>query len=146
MGPIFKTISLLFLSTLSHLTHATTQADFTGTGQILVLNSSDWSIASPAQTVGCLDNTGRISVVGSACGTFTRLPVYPYTLSSKSGNCTFNDVNAPKNTDSVYGGNGYAWSCMEGVADIYDELYTVVRIRIPFTSSDYIVRYGIGVN
>ena len=108
-----------------------TQADFTGTGNIFVLNSSDWRTATPDSTVGCLDDSGTFLNYKdkSECGTFTRISDYPYTLSSKEGNCTFTNQNTPKNMDSYYGKSDHAWSCDPSyVANIYDELYTIVSI------------------
>jgi hypothetical protein len=55
------------------------------------------------------------------------LNTYPYTLSTKEGNCTFVDQSQEKNTDSHYGANDHAFNCnptYESV--IYDQLYTIV--------------------
>jgi hypothetical protein len=121
----------LFILTTALLARAgVTQQDFTGVGHIFVLNSSDWRTANPEQKVGCLDNSGRFMAAKSEadCGTFVRLDDYPWTLSSKEGNCTFNDESTEKNTDSYYGKNDHAWTCNTSyTAGIYDELYTVVR-------------------
>ncbi|KAF2651673.1 hypothetical protein K491DRAFT_770421 [Lophiostoma macrostomum CBS 122681] len=107
---------------------AVTQADFTGVGNIFVLNSSDWRTATPDSTVGCLDDNGWFINYEDKkeCGTFSRLDNYPYTLSSKSGNCTFTNQHTPANTDSHYGQSDHAWSCTSSyTADVYDELYTI---------------------
>jgi hypothetical protein len=107
-----------------------TQKDFTGIGHIFVLKSDDWSKATPQQKVGCLDDDGRfINEDAKGCGVFARLDKYPYTLSSKSGNCTFDDSNTPANTDSHYGKQDHAWTCNATyMAVIYDELYTIVSL------------------
>lgn len=108
-----------------------TQKDFTGIGHIFVLKSNDTSNATPQQKVGCLDNNGRLIYEDnvSDCGVFTHLNTYPYTLSSKVGNCTFKDTNTPVNTDSMYGKGDHAWTCNATyTAIIYDELYTIVSL------------------
>jgi hypothetical protein len=118
----------------SAATTGVTQKDFTGIGHIFVLESDDWTKADPKQKVGCLNNNG--SFVKEAndkdCGVFTRLDDYPYTLSTKSGNCTFTDETAPTNNDSIYGKGDHAWSCNPAyTAIIYDELYTIVSPTKP---------------
>lgn len=130
---MFELASLAILLGSALLARATTQLDFSGVGNILVLNSSDWQTASPNKTVGCLDDYGKfISAANtSACGVFSRLTDYPYTLSSKAGNCTFNDNTQEKNTDSYYGTSDNAWSCLKPYeAVIYDELYTIVSLPV----------------
>ena len=123
--------TLLLLSTPLLSTAQVTQNDFTGIGQILVLNSSDWRKVDPAKDkVGCLaDNGGFINPKDTKeCGIFTPLKVYPYTLSSRAGNCTFEDQSTERNTDSIYGTMDHAWSCKAGyVAEVYDGFYTLVR-------------------
>ncbi|KAF2471171.1 uncharacterized protein BDR25DRAFT_223245 [Lindgomyces ingoldianus] len=129
-------ISSIAISSRAILAQAkVTQDDFTGIGHILVLNSSDYRTASPKQIVGCLDDSGQIMQEKSLddCGTFARLNEYPYTLSSKAGNCSFNDKNTAANTDSYYGKNDHAWSCNATyIANIYDELYTITGFNYPF--------------
>ena len=123
--------TFVFLSSALLAQCGISQKDFSGVGHVLVLNSSDWRYATPKQTVGCLDNDGRFIAPkdDSDCGTYTRLDDYPYTLSSKEGNCTFNDAKTEKNTDSYYGGTDHAWTCNTTYeAIIYDELYTIVRV------------------
>lgn len=107
------------------------QSDFSGIGNVLVLESDNWSTATPKSTIGCLDTNGRLISTKSPthkCGVFERLEDFPYTLSTGKGNCTFEDDKQEKNTDSYYGKSDSAWSCGERIADIYDELYTVVRL------------------
>lgn len=112
-----------------------TQKDFTGIGNIYVLNSSDWRTASPtADKIGCLSEDGKLIAANNeaACGTFTRLDVFPYTLSTKKGNCTFNDESQERNTDSKYGQSDHAWNCNATyVSNIYDQLYTIVGPTLP---------------
>lgn len=76
--------SLLLGSTLLAGAHASVVDDFTGTGHILVLNSTDFNTATPAQQVGCIDDDSRfIAPTDSAsCGTFTRASAAPYNLVS----------------------------------------------------------------
>lgn len=108
---------------------AVSQADFTGLGHIIVLKSDNWQTANPSQKVGCIANDGRFIKDKSKddCGIFARLNDYPYTLSSKQGNCSFSDEKAEKNKDSYYGSNDYAWSCDPAYeATVYDGLYTIV--------------------
>jgi hypothetical protein len=126
MLQLITTLTFLLASTTSA---QITQKNFTGIGNIHVLNSSDWRTASPDLKVGCLDDKGKFISPKSDedCGVFSRLDDYPYTLSSKHGNCTFNDETQEKNSDSYYGSNDRAWNCLKPFAvGIYDELYTVV--------------------
>ncbi|KAF2710775.1 hypothetical protein K504DRAFT_475722 [Pleomassaria siparia CBS 279.74] len=120
--------SVLLLSSAIVASAGVTQKDFTGIGHIHVLKSDDWRKATPAQKVGCLDDQGLFIKDDSPndCAVFSRLNVFPYTLSSQSGNCTFEDEHTPANTDSAYGKKDHAWTCNATyVANIYDELYTV---------------------
>ncbi|KAJ4357082.1 hypothetical protein N0V95_002820 [Ascochyta clinopodiicola] len=126
-----RTLTSILASWLFALTAnaAITQANFTGIGNIYVLKSEDWRTASPTKDqIGCLSDNGKLVVATSkaACGTFTRLDDYPYTLSTKKGNCTFNDESQERNTDSIYGGSDHAWNCNATISsDIYDDLYTI---------------------
>ncbi|PSN60238.1 hypothetical protein BS50DRAFT_212438 [Corynespora cassiicola Philippines] len=123
----FPTAVLLFSSALLARA-AVTQADFSGLGNIHVLNSSDWRTVTLDQQVGCIDKHGNF-ITGedaSECGVFYREPEYPWTLSTDAGNCTFKDTTRERNTDSRYGKSTYAWSCTTPhEAIIYDELYTI---------------------
>jgi hypothetical protein len=129
MSRLFTPLLLLTSALLAHA--GVSQKDFTGLGHIYVLESEDWAKATPNDTVGCLNDAGKL-VVGKTdkhCGVFSRLDDYPWTLSSKKGNCTFEDTTQETNKDSKYGGNDYAWSCTElHESEIYDELYTIVSI------------------
>lgn len=113
---------------------ATTAAlpqDISGSGQIYVINSTDFQNASPADSIGCLDAKGSFSE--SDCATFTRLDTYPNTLSSSAGNCTFRDSTQPANTDNVYGSRSYSYFCREDYeASIADILYTI-NVRYTLT-------------
>ncbi|KAF2826502.1 hypothetical protein CC86DRAFT_394442 [Ophiobolus disseminans] len=119
--------SLLFLSFALVVHAGIQQKDFTGIGHIFVLKSDDWRSATPKSTVGCLNDAGKLVLNKTAaeCGVFERLEQYPYTLSSRKGNCTFDDPTQERNTESHYGGSDYAWSCTDHKTDIYDELYTI---------------------
>ncbi|KAI1394301.1 uncharacterized protein F4822DRAFT_387859 [Hypoxylon trugodes] len=98
--------------------------DFSGSGQVFIVNSTELSKASPDQIIGCLDATGAVSE--SNCGTFTKLNTYPNTLQSSVGNCTFTDSTQPANTDNAYGAHSYAWHCRpDYVATVSDSLYTI---------------------
>lgn len=121
----FVTLAFALTSTIHALD---VQKDFTGIGNIFVLDSSDWRTASPSDKVGCLDSQGSFINPKSdkECGVFSRLAQYPYTLSSHDGNCTFNDETQPRNVDSHYGKQDNAWNCLAPfAAQIYDELYTI---------------------
>jgi hypothetical protein len=126
MPRLFSTLLILASALLAHA--GIQQIDFTGVGHIYVLESDDWQSATPKQKVGCLNDHGKfVSGNKSSCGTFSRLADYPYTLSSKHGNCTFEDESQQRNSDSIYGGMDYAWNCQQKhKAEIYDELYTIV--------------------
>ena len=128
MPRLFSTLLALASALVAHA--AVQQIDFTGVGHIYVLQSNSWQTATPKQKVGCLDDFGKfVNDNSKACGTFSRLNDYPYTLSSKHGNCTFEDTTQPRNTDSIYGGADYAWHCQHNYkTEIYDELYTIVRL------------------
>ncbi|KAI1086046.1 hypothetical protein F5B19DRAFT_498728 [Rostrohypoxylon terebratum] len=103
--------------------------DFSGTGQIFVINSTSFADANPSQSIGCLDATGAFSV--DNCATFTKLKTA--SVASEIGNCTFTDSSQPANTDNVYGANSYAWHCLGGYsANIYDGLYTVNGFKYTF--------------
>jgi len=126
MPSLFTSLFLLASALLAHA--GIEQKDFSGIGHIIVLKSEDWSTATPKDAVGCLNDAGKLILNKTAeeCGVFSRLDDYPYTLSSKKGNCTFEDTTQERNTDSKYGGADYAWSCTDHKSDIYDELYTIV--------------------
>lgn len=133
MPRLFSTL-LILASALA--AHAGIQAsDFNGVGKIYVLKSDSWNTASPKEKVGCLDDHGKFVHISPACGTFSRRPTYPYTLSTVVGNCTFDDDTQARNTDSVYGTLDYAWSCKDDHnSELWDEFYTVVRLST--TESD----------
>jgi hypothetical protein len=132
-----------------------TQDDLLGPGEIWVLDSDDWRTANPSQKVGCLSNSGRFinpkdkndatdlasseqDKGSKECGVFEKLTEYPYTISSREGNCTFNDQSTERNTDSHYGKNDHAWSCNpKYVADVYDGLYTVVSAHCRTTTQPF---------
>lgn len=136
---VAKLLAALYLISLALLARAgIQQKDFTGVGRIYVLQSADWRSATPASKVGCLSNSGKFVKDDSDddCGVFSRLEDYPYTLSTKSGNCTFDDETQERNTDSHYGQMDYAWNCKKGhKSEIYDELYTIVRSHSPKNST-----------
>ncbi|CAO2648293.1 Nn.00g075600.m01.CDS01 [Neocucurbitaria sp. VM-36] len=121
--------TLIAFLALALSTHAgILQKDFTGIGHIYVLKSSDWRTATPKSKVGCLNDHGKFvsDAQQEDCGVFARLEDFPYTLSSKAGNCTFDDETQEKNSDSHYGKTDNAWNCnKEWKSDIYDELYTI---------------------
>jgi hypothetical protein len=133
MPRLLSTLLVLGSALLAHA--GVQQIDFTGVGHIHVLKSADWRTATPKQKVGCLDDHGKfVSENTTECGTFSRLNDYPYTLSSKHGNCTFEDDTQERNKDSVYGGNDYAWNCKaEHKGEIYDELYTIASLALAVT-------------
>lgn len=134
VGTMHSLFSILALFAFALSVHASiTQKDFTGIGNIYVLNSSHWPTASPANKIGCLNEHGKLISTDSneTCGTFTRMDKYPYTLSTRIGNCTFQDQSQERNTDSKYGASDHAWNCEAGYAsDIYDQLYTIVSRRL----------------
>ncbi|KAF1939202.1 hypothetical protein EJ02DRAFT_352814 [Clathrospora elynae] len=103
------------------------QNDFTGIGNIFVLESSDWRNATPKSTIGCLNTHGKFIADSTKedCGVFERLADFPYTLSTENGNCTFDDDSQETNQDSHYGKLDHAWNCAEHTSVIYDELYTI---------------------
>ncbi|KAF1363921.1 hypothetical protein EJ07DRAFT_101467 [Lizonia empirigonia] len=106
-----------------------TQKDFTGIGNIYVLQSEDWRTADPSKDkIGCLNNNGKLITAenNTSCGTFTKTAAFPRTLSTAEGNCTFNDETQERNTDSQYGRGDHAWNCNATYQTvIYDQLYTI---------------------
>ncbi|KAI1370506.1 hypothetical protein F4677DRAFT_350829 [Hypoxylon crocopeplum] len=105
--------------------------DFSGSGQIYVINSTNFDTATPDQAIGCLDATGAFSA--SNCATFTKLPNYPQTLISAAGNCSFTDPTQPANTDNKYGSRSYAFHCRPSYSStISDSLYTVNGFKYTF--------------
>ncbi|KAH8716999.1 hypothetical protein GQ44DRAFT_742258 [Phaeosphaeriaceae sp. PMI808] len=122
-----RLFTCLLVITSALLAHAgVQQGDFTGRGHIYVLKSADWRNATPEAKVGCLNDHGKFVDLDSKCGVFSRRDDYPYTLSTRHGNCTFEDETQQRNTDSHYGGNDFAWNCIKKYkAEIYDELYTI---------------------
>lgn len=117
-------------------THAAiTQEDFTGIGRIHVLNSSDWRTATPDLKVGCLDASGKFvkDVSAESCGVFERSAEYPYPLSTSKGNCSFDDVTQPNNTDSLYGQTDHAYNCGNDYkGQTFDQLYTLTGFPYVF--------------
>ncbi|KAI8957071.1 hypothetical protein F5Y11DRAFT_106035 [Daldinia sp. FL1419] len=105
--------------------------DISGSGQIYVINSTDFQNASPADSIGCLNARGGFSE--SDCATFTRLDTYPHTLSTSTGNCTFRDSTQPANTDNAYGSKSYSYFCREDYeASVTDSLYTIDGLDYSF--------------
>ncbi|KAH7411769.1 hypothetical protein DE146DRAFT_254334 [Phaeosphaeria sp. MPI-PUGE-AT-0046c] len=124
MARLFSTLLILASALVAHAGIQAT--DFSGVGKIYVLKSDSWSTASPKEKVGCLDDHGKFVHAGPACGTFSRRPTYPYTLSTAVGNCTFDDESQERNTDSTYGTLDYAWSCKDDHnSQLWDEFYTI---------------------
>ncbi|KAL7623118.1 hypothetical protein AAE478_006797 [Parahypoxylon ruwenzoriense] len=119
------------LLSLSAVVPAAVAQDFSGSGQIYLVNGSSFTTATPDLTIGCLDATGAFSEFD--CATFTKLDTYPNTLSSSVGNCSFTDATQPTNADSPYGGRSYAWHCRpDYAASVSDSLYTVKGFNYPF--------------
>ncbi|KAI2606358.1 uncharacterized protein GGS25DRAFT_533434 [Hypoxylon fragiforme] len=108
--------------------------DFSGSGEIHIINSTDFGSATPAESIGCLDVNGAFTTsLDSGCATFTRLAQSPGTVSTDAGNCSFTDASQPANTDNPYGANSYAWHCRpDFAAAATDSLYTVKGFNYPF--------------
>lgn len=141
MRPLISVIAVVALALTVHA--SITQKDFTGLGNIYVLQSEDWRTASPTKDrIGCLSENGKLVPAKNkaACGVFTRMDTYPYTLSTKKGNCTFNDESQERNTDSKYGASDYAWNCNSTYESvIYDQLYTIVS---PYADKNVFFSYS----
>ncbi|KAI0386941.1 hypothetical protein F5Y04DRAFT_242660 [Hypomontagnella monticulosa] len=113
-----------FLTICGLLATAAVAQDFSGSGEIHLINSTNFDSASLDNRIGCLDARGGFS--RSNCATFTRLDVYPNSLSSRVGNCSFTDASQPANTDNPYGAHSYAFHCRpDFAASISETLYTV---------------------
>ncbi|KAF2682539.1 hypothetical protein K458DRAFT_370502 [Lentithecium fluviatile CBS 122367] len=124
-------MTFAFLFASAHIATASVKdTDFNGTGIIHVLQTADEKMTDPNNKVGCLSMTGRLIKPTNAaadCGVYTKSAVYPYAVSTSTGNCTFTDTTQAANTDSHYGEQDYAWYCgnPDYNADIYDNLYTL---------------------
>ncbi|KAH8890302.1 hypothetical protein GQ53DRAFT_183924 [Thozetella sp. PMI_491] len=125
------TITALLVGLASIAAVSADTPDFSGTGQILVLNSTDFAKASSNDSVGCLNVDGYVSI--DDCANFTVVDVLPYTLSTSAGNCSFTDTTQATNDDSAYGSDSYAWHCRDNfTAEITDQFYTVSGFTLPF--------------
>lgn len=107
MVPRFFSPVLLLAAHLS-LSHA--NSSFTGQGYIQVLKGDNITAARTSDRIGCMHETGAFTL--SDCSVFTRVG---NGLSSRLGNCTFNDNTQPANVDAIYGQRNYAWVCRNGV-------------------------------
>ncbi|KAF2443382.1 hypothetical protein P171DRAFT_362223 [Karstenula rhodostoma CBS 690.94] len=125
------------LAVLTLATSILAQADFTGTGTISVWNSSDWRTATPASSLGCLSPTGKFIApsTNAACGLFTRSDTYPYPLSTKEGNCTFDDETQERNTESYHGSQDHAYNCLKPFEADVNQLYTITGFPYTFLCS-----------
>ena len=84
--------------------------EFQGVGRIHVLNSSSLRDASlAADRIGCLNEQGLLTQ--DDCAVFYIRNTTYHTLSSRRGDCSFQNANMPVNKDSVYGKTSHAWSC-----------------------------------
>ncbi|KAH6637214.1 hypothetical protein F5144DRAFT_620262 [Chaetomium tenue] len=99
--------------------HASAPDEFVGRAQIQVLNSTDVRTASLTDRVGCLNARGELTL--NDCAVFTRSETSTHTLFTSAGNCTFQNPNMPRNTDSIYGQSSHAFFCGEADWDQYDE-------------------------
>ncbi|KAL2170689.1 hypothetical protein VTG60DRAFT_4531 [Thermothelomyces hinnuleus] len=100
--------------------------EFVGRGRIQVLNATDYATASIADRIGCMNADGRMTL--RDCAVFTQLPNTPFSLSTSAGNCTTQNPDMPRNTDSVYGKNSYAWWCgQKGDWEQFDEYYYTIN-------------------
>ncbi|EAQ90342.1 predicted protein [Chaetomium globosum CBS 148.51] len=104
--------------------HASAPDEFVGRAQIQVLNSTDVRTASLSDRVGCLNARGELTL--NDCAVFTRSETPTHTLFTSAGNCTFQNPNMPRNTDSIYGQNSHAFFCGEADWDQYDEYYYTI--------------------
>jgi hypothetical protein len=115
----------LLIFALSAIAFAAPSA-FTGKGNILVVAANDWTKALPENQVGCLNDDGRFTA--DECGVFTA-PTNSYTnwwVSSRHGNCTFEDSSKETNTDSIYGKSDHAFTCKPIEVSIYEGVYSIV--------------------
>ena len=121
---------------------------FNGLGNIFVLNSTSYTTASLADTIGCLSDTGYLVSSSSFspspssstettekgkdnnCAIFSTITSYPKTISSHVGGCSFGNQAMPTNDDSRYGARQHAWNCNEdaGLVPEGERYYTVVRL------------------
>ncbi|KAJ6489920.1 hypothetical protein C8R45DRAFT_826212 [Mycena sanguinolenta] len=115
---------------LSVITPITAQLNVFGTGYIHVLNSTNWTTATAADSVGCLNAAGRF--VLDDCAVFTHLDVAPYGLSTSAGICTFYDTSMPTNTASPSGAFTYALTCQTPESAQATEFYTIDGFQLPF--------------
>lgn len=115
---LFSTLLLL----AGHLCVSRANSKFIGQGYIQVLASNNITAAKPSDRIGCMHETGALTL--SDCGVFTK---DGNGLTSRLGNCTFNDDTQPANVDAIYGQRNYAWVCRNGVDNwLY---YSFVSVR-----------------
>ncbi|KAH9907311.1 hypothetical protein F4778DRAFT_530836 [Xylariomycetidae sp. FL2044] len=123
MPSLVKTIATLGLAAT-----AAAQIDISGSGHISVLQSDNWTTASPDDSIGCLDATGRLTATD--CAVFTRSG---NVLSTELGPCTYHDEDEPHNDDSYYGQIDTAYTCGADMAPVTNDLlYTVNGFNYPF--------------
>ncbi|KAK3317544.1 hypothetical protein B0T19DRAFT_479606 [Cercophora scortea] len=106
---------------------------FHGRGQIIVLNGSSFVGVVPSRDrIGCLDDQGILTL--DNCAEFSLAETSPRTFSTVSGNCTFQNKNMPANSDSAYGKDTHAWSCLaeNQLVAPYENYYTVSGFKFPF--------------
>ena len=128
---MFAPITALFAAA-ALLPGLASSATLSGLGTISVINSSSYMTATPDQSIGCIDASGRL--VMDSCATFEFRDAYPNGIFTDAGNCSFTDASQPANTDSRYGAGSYAWSCWTHQAVVTDQIYTIVSPRFPSSS------------
>ncbi|KAJ1562396.1 hypothetical protein HK405_012620 [Cladochytrium tenue] len=128
-------LSALAAAAASAAQGASVTAEFTGTGTISVLNGTNGYSSTPAEAVGCLDAAGQLTADTTACAEFTAVGASAGVakgLATASGNCTFYDDAAPKNTDSSLGNVGEALRCLDHVLATDDTFYTISGFDYPY--------------
>ncbi|KAJ6489973.1 hypothetical protein C8R45DRAFT_1138892 [Mycena sanguinolenta] len=126
MAPLKGLAAAFFLV----ITPITAQLNVFGTGYIHVLNSTNWTTATGADSVGCLNAAGRF--VLDDCAVFTHFDAMPYGLSTSAGICTFYDTSMPANTASPYGAFTYALTCQTPESAQATYFYTIGGFKLPF--------------
>ncbi|KAK4217519.1 hypothetical protein QBC37DRAFT_470677 [Rhypophila decipiens] len=122
---------------LAGLVNAAEFIDVVGKGTVAVLNGTDIDKLTLADRIGCLNANGALTL--DDCAVFTIYEPEEYDgllrlMTTEAGNCTFQDETQPTNVDSIYGKGDHAWSCdgEHPQADIYDGVYTLNGLKMPF--------------
>ncbi|ORY18971.1 hypothetical protein BCR34DRAFT_582539 [Clohesyomyces aquaticus] len=115
---------ILIYILLGAVTTLCSPADFSGTGNIFVVNGSNPITGNPNSTVGCLTSSGRfiLNIDRSKCGTFMR-DNPQCSLASSFGCCGFLDPSAEMGRPMAP--QFYAFKCGKSAANVNSGFYSL---------------------